>query len=166
MPYIFYRCMRRLRQLIPLFLLIGCCLPLGCDSVGFVSVKLSDESGIYKVMCWSLQRGEQFAMIRCEEAEKAGKDLYEFPAFDGELMMVELSGKSGESKSVRSFPYIFRGDEKTPLSFSYQPGLVLLNGEVVCVNLGDFTQWRSGNRCKGLDPHGRVRHHYRSKQQK
>lgn len=152
MLYIIYRCMRpRLRQFVQLFLLIGCCLPLGCGDrqehhkqERLVSVKLAGGAGTQKVLCGSLQRGGIFAAIRGEEAEKAGKDCYEFPVFDGELLMVELS-KVGKSTGEISFPYIFRGDEKTPLVFSYRPGLVLLNGKVICVDLGNKAgvQWLS-----------------------
>ncbi len=155
MLYIIYRCVRsRLRQFVQLFLLIGWCLTLGFGSgqerhkqerpkgERLVSVKLTDGTGEQNVLCGNFQRGQIFNMIRAQEAEKAGKNHYEFPVFDGELMMVSLSGKAGKLTYKMSFPYIFRGDEKTPLVFSYRPGLMLLNGEVVCVDLGGVAGFR------------------------
>ncbi len=149
------RCMRpRLWPFVQLFLLIGCFLPLGCGSEKeqpkkehpkqerpvrehLVSVKLAGGTGTQNVMCCSVQRGEIFARIREEEAEEAGKDHYEFPVFDGELLMVELSAKADKSTDKISFPYIFRGDEKMPLVFSRRLGLALLDGKVICVDLTD-----------------------------
>ncbi|MCD4699881.1 MAG: hypothetical protein K8R91_04840 [Phycisphaerae bacterium] len=141
MLYATCRCMRpRRRQFVQLFLLVGCFLPLGCggEKERLVSVKLTQ-----KVMCCSFQRGGIFTGIRVEEARKAGKDHYEFRAFDGELLMVALSGKSDKPADGMIFPYIFRGDEKTPPAFSRRPGLALLNDKVVCVDLADKAgvQW-------------------------
>ncbi len=168
MLYTACRCLRsRLRQSIQLFLLIGCFLPLGCTDgqERLVSVKFTDVTGRLMVECSSFQRGEIFAAFGAEEAEKAGKDRYEFRAFVGELLLVKLPGKDDDrpirgssTKRERlsnklsgkdnvpiemTFPYIFRGDEKTPLVFARQSGLAMLNGKVVCVDLTDKAgvQW-------------------------
>lgn len=116
-------------------LLVGCFLPLGCGGgqQRLVSVKLTGGTGTQKVACFSFQRGKMLAGIRAKEAADAGKDCYEFLVFDGELLGVELSG---EATRVIRFPYVLRGDEKMPLVFSRRPGLALLNGEVICVDLG------------------------------
>ncbi len=127
------------------FLLVGCFLPLGCTDgqERLVSVKFTDVTGTQQVGCSSFQRGEIFAAFGAEEAEKAGKDRYEFRAFVGELLMVKLSDKDGEPTDGMAFPYIFRGDERMPLVFSRRPGLTLLNGKVICVDLADKAgvQW-------------------------
>ncbi len=156
MLHIIYRCVRpRLRHFVQLFLLIGCFLPLACGDgkdrtekerpkqERLVSVKLTGGAGVQDVQCGSFQRGGIFGRGRAEEAEDAGKDHYEFLAFDGELLMIQLYRKADKSMDKISFRYIFRGDEKMPLVFSRQPGLALLNDKVICVDLSNKAgaQW-------------------------
>jgi Leucine-rich repeat (LRR) protein len=68
-------------------------------------------------------------------AQEVGKGCYYFLAFDGDMLSVEIFCKDGETTDTMLVPYIFRGDEKTPLDFSYRKSLAMLNGEVVCVDL-------------------------------
>ena len=114
-----------------------CLLLFGCGQdftqQGRVLVKRSLEKDADRVGCWNCQRSPFFAGAYARAAKEAGKDSYGFLAFSGDLLMVHLSRKDDTMK----FPYIFRGDEKMPLDFTRRNGLVLLGGEVVCVDLNN-----------------------------
>ena len=118
-------------------LIVACLLPAGCagGQEGLVTIKLVGTKP-EQVHCYSFLRGEVFAALKAEGARKADEDRYGFRAFAGELLTVELPGGPDKSDAEMSFPYVFRGDEKMPLVWSRRPGLGLLNGKVVCVDLG------------------------------